>query len=348
LQINATEAEAVRQIFAAYLELKSVRRLMEWLEHQGIKSKARPNCTGRAAGGAPFSKGALYYLLSNPVYIGKIRHRDKVHDGLHKPIMNSKLFDRVQEMLADQRVVRRQRSNAKSISPLSGKLFDETGDRLVPSHAAKGKVRYRYYVSQRLVDGSASDRSAWRLPALELEGKVYRAVLADVTFRMALQRAGASFDPDQPALLNAIRRIDIHSKRLVIELDTRSLLVGSGNSEAIQIETEFEQRRRGVELRLALAAEPNRQPDRTLVRAVHQAVGWVEELRAGLSTSVLAEREGIEPSYITQRLHLGLLSPAIVAAIVEGRQPASMTVQSLIQVKSTDWREQEGRLLHLA
>ena len=61
-----------------------------------------------------------------------------------------------------------------SASPLAGRIFDQTGDRLTPSHSKTSKGRrHRYYVSHRLVRGTAPrDPSGWRLPAPDLEEKV--------------------------------------------------------------------------------------------------------------------------------------------------------------------------------
>ena len=90
-------------------------------------------------------------MLSNPIYVGRIRHKTLVHDGLHPAIVSPEVWDKVQAMLADQAGRDRGQGNAAQASPFAGKLFDETGDRLTPSHANKKGVRHRYYVSHRLV-----------------------------------------------------------------------------------------------------------------------------------------------------------------------------------------------------
>jgi site-specific DNA recombinase len=51
-----------------------------------------------------------------------------------------------------------------------GRLFDESGQSLTPSHAVKGERRYRYYVSRSLIKGTADSAGrGWRLPAPEIE-----------------------------------------------------------------------------------------------------------------------------------------------------------------------------------
>jgi site-specific DNA recombinase len=101
LVINAAEAETVRGIFQRYLELRSVRLVQDELNRRGIVSKIRISKSGNRTGGKPFSRGALYELLSNPVYIGEIRHRKERHRGQHEPIMDRELWERVQRQLLD-------------------------------------------------------------------------------------------------------------------------------------------------------------------------------------------------------------------------------------------------------
>ena len=39
-----------------------------------------------------FFRSALYGLLSNPIYIGEIRHKGVCHPGLHEPIVDRERF----------------------------------------------------------------------------------------------------------------------------------------------------------------------------------------------------------------------------------------------------------------
>jgi hypothetical protein len=102
----------------------------------------------------------------------------KVHDGQHEAIIDEETWARVQQLLEGKAwngSIRKRR--AKHPSPLVGKLFDDTGDRLTPSHATKQGVRYRYYISNRLMKQPkklAGD--VWRLPAPELEKTISNAV----------------------------------------------------------------------------------------------------------------------------------------------------------------------------
>jgi site-specific DNA recombinase len=100
LVINPAEAEVVRQIYRRYLELGCVRLLKQDLDRRGIVSKLRASSNGTPPRGYSFSRGALYVLLSNPLYIGEVRHKGVRHPGLHQPILDRVLWDKVQQTAA--------------------------------------------------------------------------------------------------------------------------------------------------------------------------------------------------------------------------------------------------------
>lgn len=130
--------------------------------------------SGRTQGGNPFSRGQIYATLRNPIYIGKIRHKTNVWDGQHEAIIDIELWDKVQAKLQDASVRPRSRVGSAGTrpkagaAPLTGKLRDETGDRLTPTHTQRHRRRLRYYISNRLISGG-TDPSGWRLPAVALE-----------------------------------------------------------------------------------------------------------------------------------------------------------------------------------
>src|SRR5205085_3079920 len=89
---NEAEARLVRQIYRRYLELGSVRRLKQELDQRGVSSKVRLSRQGTKSGGKSFSRGALYELLSNPIYLGEIRHKQERHPGQHQAILEPELW----------------------------------------------------------------------------------------------------------------------------------------------------------------------------------------------------------------------------------------------------------------
>jgi len=170
LVVNETEAATVRKIFNRYLELGSVRLLKEELDRDGVRSKRRVAENGVESGGQSFSRGALYTLLGNPIYVGEIRHKGACHPGSHAPIVDRVTWDKTAKRLRKHSSRFSVHASGATPSPLMGKLFDDNGAGLTPSHSLKGDRRYRYYVSRNLTKGVAGQaRGGWRLPAAEME-----------------------------------------------------------------------------------------------------------------------------------------------------------------------------------
>jgi hypothetical protein len=143
-----------------------VRLLKDELNRRGVVSKLRRSGRGAPPRGYPFSRGALYAVLSNPLYIGEVRHRGARHPGQHQAIVERELWDKVQEHLLERARRRGLRAVKVEPSPLAGKLFDPSGAGLTPSHARKGARRYRYYISLGLTIGPARRvPDGWRSPS---------------------------------------------------------------------------------------------------------------------------------------------------------------------------------------
>ena len=183
LVVNKEEAQTVLHIYGRYAELWSVRALKAELDAAGIRSKHRTFLDGTVYGGHKLSRGALYLMLQNRIYRGEITHKGDAYPGEHKAIVDKTLWDKVQAVLAENRVDRATGVDAKYPSLLAGLAFDDSGERLTPTHAVKKGTRYRYYVSNSLITGSAKDHSQGRrIPAGNLESLVIgrlRAFLAD-------------------------------------------------------------------------------------------------------------------------------------------------------------------------
>ena len=165
------EAELVRSIFRRYLELGSVNELLRDLRESNIRTKSRLLSTGATRGGIPFGRGALYYLLGNHFYIGEVKYKNEILPGEQPPIMDRALFEAVRQKSLAQWSHRTVMRN-KSDHLLTGLLFDDAGHRMVPTHATKAGIRYRYYVSAPVLHGEARTASAGsvsRVPAPDVE-----------------------------------------------------------------------------------------------------------------------------------------------------------------------------------
>jgi hypothetical protein len=209
------EAAAVRTIFARYLELGSVRMLADDLAHRGIRSKPRPLANGRLIGGGAFGVGALAYLLKNRFYLGEVVYRGEVHRGDHAPILDRPLFEAVQTKLAVQTVARRCRLRG-SPALLTGRLFDDRGHRMSPTHSTKGGARYRYHVSQAVLQSKPPPLAlVSRVPAAEIEALVVTALRKHLDVSGARQQLP---DNDRDLVERHLERVTLTPNHLELRL----------------------------------------------------------------------------------------------------------------------------------
>src|SRR5277367_3295052 len=176
LVVVEEEAEQVRGIFRRYLALGSIGLLIVDLHSRGVRPRSRIGPNGAAIHPTHFMVGPLAHLLKNRFYIGEVAYRGEVHPGEHPPIVDRSLFGAVQGRLKEKAVTRRT-FRAQSPAFLMGLLYDDRGNRMSPSHANKKGVRYRYYVSQALLQKRQSEAGViCRIAAPEIEGLVVAAV----------------------------------------------------------------------------------------------------------------------------------------------------------------------------
>jgi site-specific DNA recombinase len=361
LVISQDEAKTVAVIFHLYVQLGCLNAVMRKTSELRLRSKRHHFKSGRTQGGNLFSRGQIYALLRNPIYIGKIRHKTNVWDGQHEAIIDMELWDRVQAKLQDASVRPRSRvgsaGNRSKIgaAPLIGKLRDEIGDRLTPTHTQRHGRRLRYYVSNRLISGG-TDPSGWRLPAAALEHAVAHIIARHLSDRarghricvmpdvqigdMVCTRAkdlAQKLRKSAPELLaNITAGGQLAKGRIVLELRAAELANELGlkaneiDPSALQIQAPFELRRRGVEGKI-IAGDREPKPDRTMLRALARAHTWTVDLRRGKSLNEIAAATSHSDSYVRTRAQLAFLAPAIQKAILDGRHPPELTLEKIIR-----------------
>ena len=371
LVIEEAEAETVRTLFRLYLQQATVSRVKDEADRLDLRTKARKPNNGARSGCEPFTRGHLYKLLSNPVYIGEIVHKGERHAGEHDAIIDRETWDAVQEQLKYNAVVRHCRSNAKIPSLLAGLLLDEAGERMAPSHACKAGRRYRYYISKSTSGNSTESR--WRLPAPMIEEVVLNGIVAFLRNNLRLTKAlhltgermkGMLFEAadlsnrireagpaeQRAVLLDVVQHIELRRDRVRIVLRTQSLSAvlshgdpGGGQaktdtpgSNELKLDIPVAFKRRGVEMKLVITDERERPPapDPILILAISQGCHWYTEIKQGNVRSVLdlAKRQGVDRGDVSRALPLALLAPDIVEAILAGHQPVELTAKRLKRV----------------
>ena len=378
LVVSPTEATAIRTIFAEYLALGSVRQLRARLDALGIVSKQRTNRFGRVSGGTTFSRGALYNILRNPIYIGKVRHKEKLHEGLHDAIIDDATWKLVQTQLADHGGKKIRSTRRPALRLLDGVLFDAKGRAMRTTYASKSihtdgttrTKRYWYYTTA--VRGSEAKTEIERLPADEIERVVMNALnerLADMRWladqingqvrettavcilRTIEQRVVeddmTNVDAQSQDFLSIIDRIDTHKDRLVVSLNLAAITEPEAAHTPIPatFEIPFQKRQNGCAKPIIIAADNAPQQDPGLIALVADARRWASESLEGRASSIqhITEREGLRSGSVSRILPLAWLAPDISTAILEGRQPLHLTAKTLRALPELplDWTEQQ-------
>ncbi|MEH3036219.1 MAG: recombinase family protein [Sphingomonas adhaesiva] len=375
LAIVEVEADLVRELFERYLNVGVVRQLAIGLERDGIRVPRRTTTSGKPLGGGWFTRGQLYQILRNPIYAGQIAHRELLYPGQHAAIIDDDTFRQAQELLASHIQGSRTRERASQPSPLAGKIVDASGEPLIAVHATKGNTRYRYYVSRALHHGESN--TGLRVPAREIEQLVAGELVRLLADPLALAAtAWLDITPDRlvalgercAALTLALQRRQggelIRLVEKVVIRDNGVDVLCSATGIAAALDTQLPDdapatitlsstariTRSGHTVRLvhndgstALPA-----PDACLIRLIVQARRWWDTLRSGgIGVTELARQEGVTRSYLCRIVRLAFLSPAVVEAILAGRQHAGLSVAALMPADAiaVSWEEQTKTML---
>ena len=343
LVLNAGQAAQVRQIYERYLCLGSIRALAAELAASAAGSPGQP--PGRAV---------LYRLLKNRVYRGEIVHRGAVHAGRHAAIIAPELFDQVQARLADNRRGLRcskpQPSAGRAPALLAGRLIDADGELMSPSVATSrsGKA-HGYYISSSLLRGDRRPRPM-RLPANALE-----ELVVDRISRLVCRAADAD-----PAHLPALIRAELVGEGLRL-LIKRTAIIADGEEpqvalarrvhslppdDALSLDPENPNQLRavvGVRFQslggrtwavnaLGRAAVLRARPDAALVKALHRAHAILRQAGCHFASPPEALARSARPTdpYHRKLMQLAFLAPDLQLAILNGRQPPGLTLQSLL------------------
>ena len=346
LEVRPDHARDIQQIYNLYEELgclAQVKRAVDRLWPQ-----------------RHYSRGRIYKILINPIYIGKIRHKTEVYEGLHPAIIDAAQFERVQEQLKVKSAVKRGTHPTRGLSAcLIGKIYDETGDRLTPSNTKRAGKVHRYYYSNRLTVKGA-DPTGWRIRAETLEAALSSMIKSNLM--KACQNPSPNSDISGHALaqdkervdtlgpsaaLELIARVDLTKGAMTISLDADKLLkLLECASYLIEVQRltfsvpiTFQRRQNGTRLIWA-AYKPAPRPH--LIKALHDAHTWLDQLKSGTQIGDIAQATGLLDGTIWKRLRLACLSPKVQQAILDGTLNADTTIRHLQSKHIPEsWAEQD-------
>lgn len=347
LVVNEAEAETVRLVFRRYLELGRVSDLLVDLRERAIVSKFWISSKGIRRGGHPYSRGALYYLLRNSLYVGRIAHLGASHPGQHVGIVDQESWDRVQSMLTENRQGGSRAATSLGRCLLVGRLFDDRGNLMSPSHSRKANGRrYRYYVSQAVLQGRTDNAGTIRRASAEaIESLIERALCAGFPKAKQMEWVGLSMEQKRQHVARLVERITILADSVEIKLTVAGrdvVSVDAAPSGLVHIATTMKAGLGGRQIVPHGSTAPTR-IDRSLVKAIARAhdLRYRLERNGDIGLHDLAREDGCSRPYVSSMIRLAYLAPAITQAILDGTHPPHLTLATLMQCDiPVDWTEQ--------
>jgi site-specific DNA recombinase len=367
------EAETVREIMRRYLEADSIKALVEELRRDGFVSKRHVSKRGRVSGGHPIKRGTLKHLLSNPLYVGEVRHKDKIYPGMHEAIVDRKIFDAVQGKLKDRTSHGSSAGPKRRLALLAGMTFDDRSRPMSPTHTKRHGRRYTYYASNLNDDYEAP---ALRLPASEIELAVRHAVVVWLRTSENIQKLVTSRSADEK------QRVFENAERLAFDVEhlpvsrasqvlSRLALKTTVNedeikgsfepSAALGVQTDDDTNSANAEFRIALdrqnyGHEPRlrlqpSEPDRVvkddrLVELLGRAFAARDELLE-MDEDAAQSTKTTRLRHLQRLARLSYLDPTIIRSILNGTQPMNLSARSLwrmgqLPIRFADQREALG------
>lgn len=350
---NEAEAEQVRAIFDLYLELGSVSALEARLARDEMRSKVWVSARGTRSGGVPLSRGALFHMLRNRIYLGEIVHGETSVAGCHPPMIEPEVFARVQAQIAANTRARKDRPMRSAQLPLRGLVFDADGHPMSPSFGyGRGGRVYRYYVSAPLQQGRKVEEREGVLRRVSAE-----ALEEAVRTQLATVISGTA-ERSLPEMLKPVCRVEVLPQELRITFEARTL-PRDVRDRLVPCDTHAGRRvliapvrcqarggRTWVLTPTSPAAVRKARRDPVLVRGLRQA----HKIAAGLGWrasdgAFVGPGKAPTSSYERRLWPLVFLAPDIQQAILEGRQPPALTLDQLLKMRiPTDWAEQRRAL----
>jgi DNA invertase Pin-like site-specific DNA recombinase len=370
LVVNEVEAEQVRTIYRRYLELGGVAKLADALKTEGFRTRVRTAKGGTTYGGCSPSNGALFKILTNPIYRGEVRHRDTRYPGQHEAIVPEDLWNAAQVLREKTRRAVSTLPKAQKKHPLLGLLIDEEGRKYKAVHTTKGHRRYRYYVAKAADDGTPGNR----YPADELEQhvagcietflantqKVFDAVAEptddvrsteQVVSNLEVVKTECAYTRTSAAWRGVLHGVRIESRAVHVRIDRGRLRAWLGFSESgpektIDLQQPLRLHRTAHELRLVIPSEGSPEEaakrDESLVRFIARGRHWYRQITSGEMPSIqaIAMAEGVTERYVARVLRGSLLAPLLMQKILDGQQPLSATGRRLLDPPPIAWRDQ--------
>ncbi len=344
-------------IFRRYLELDSIRALVEDLDRKGIRTRRQLQAGGRIRGGIRFGVGPLAYLLRNRFFIGEVDYRGEPSTKASRNRSSTGSYSRPYRPSSPHGANARQLKLKGSPSILTGRIFDDRGNRMTPTHANKRGARYRYYVSHVILEKRSDEAgSVTRVPAHDIEVLVINALREQPD----KGRKGERQDPvsDRALIEQHLDRIVVRPEAIEIRLkDQPEQPAGERNQDGegtthagppppCVLEVPWSAAAftavKGILHSPSPASTMNHESRDVLLTAIAKARTRIDDLVEGrvASFAEIAKQEGRVERHIRLLAPLAFISPRIVSGIAEGSMP-DLKVTDFAKAASHSWARQD-------
>lgn len=392
LEMNPAEAEIVQNIFKSFIETGSATEVTKELKDKGYKSKSWVSNSGRHHKGKDLTKSAIYKILSNPLYIGKISHKGTIYEGEHTGFISPADFETVKKIKENRNPNDSAARSTVASHLLRGLVFDPDGYAFTCSASKKAKKRYKYYVSTQAVKKSYDDCPIKAVSAPILENVIIeqmRRMLSrpewvkritedikvnlkgkkpsDTRIMQALQNFDGIWDElfpvEQQRLAKLlINRVVLYPKKVVISLRPLGI---TGLLHEMLPEANLEGSTPSIDSPLEITVPVSfkvhggrkyiktpdgkdlfsaRQPkfESNMMMAIARGHHYQEILDKDndLTIKTLAQREKLDHGYIAKSVRMTQLAPDIIEAIVNGKQPHSLSLTDFMKPFPNGWEAQ--------
>ncbi|BFD47580.1 MAG: hypothetical protein DMENIID0003_06540 [Wolbachia endosymbiont of Sergentomyia squamirostris] len=316
LIINEKEAKIVGHIFERYLELRSMAELARELNREGYRTKAKSDI---------FKKATVRRIVTNPIYVGKIRHYDKQYEGKHEAIIEEEKWQKAQELIKNQpyRKAKYEEALLKGIIKCKS-----CGVNMTLTYAKKENKRYRYYVCNDHLRGKGCESVNRNVVAGEVEKEVMKKAeqLYEKWGEKAEEWKNLSFGKQKEVVKKLIKGVMVREDEIEVSSEDKVEFVP------------MNLKKKGNK---CTVVEPEGKTNNALLKAVVRAYLWKRQLEEGKYGSVkeLSKKINIGRRRIQQILRLNYLAPKIKEDVVNGRQPSNLRLVDLREIPML-WSEQ--------
>jgi site-specific DNA recombinase len=358
---NVEEMKTIKYIFESYLEVKSIDILKQKLNSEGIKTKQWQAKSGKTYGKTKWTNSMLGRVLRNQIYVGKVHHNGNIYEGEHEGIVESVLFNEVQELLNNQN---RRNNDSLEVGKylLFQKLYNEQGEmfkcdacvKTNKSKAKTAKVRYNYYITtDKRLKCEKVDKTVIELTRQFVSSKHEVLTPAENDELSKIDWNALTNQQQKYLVKHLISRVIYKDEEIKLEMKREAILnLKERQSDKINHSSESFNHQIYIssdEQTINIIADtkttriiPTR-VNKTLLKAITTGYKYKKLLESGATITQISKQENKQDTYIGRMTKLGYLSPRIIESIFEAKHNESLTVIALEKIADAniDWSKQE-------